>query len=277
MNKVWIQCFLLLSSSVLAAQQPQKRFDAQSSSSIRYHQEGDAQVIDIDNVSYEVVDPEIPGRPRDERLLLRKRIRTREVIGDIGIEATTTVDAWLFGVDPKEKPTYTLTVSGTDPKAVNNDLLVISRGLEEVDWWSVYRLGTGEHLFDTYTPLVQFSISRDTETLRYVGLEVPPDDTPDKRLSAPNVVGVVTYASAQRVIREALITCDDSKLAALLRSFADATRTVSFSDSAIRVSVSQNYPSQPKTMTIAIPVVRDDLDIARAKGPVGLHVTAWKR
>ena len=210
-------------------------------------------------------------------MLLRKRIKTREVVGDIGTEATTTVDAWLFGVDPKEKPTYTVTVSGTDPKAVNNELLVISRGLEEVDWWSVYRLGTGEHLFDTYTPLVQFSISRDTETLRYVGLEVPPDDTPDKRLSAPNVVGVVTYASAQRVIREALITCDDSKLAALLRSFADATRTVSFSDSAIRVSVSQNYPSTPKTMTIAIPVVRDDLDITRAKGPVGLHVTAWKR
>src|SRR5215471_4820701 len=93
-----------------------------------------------------IVDPEIPGRPRDERLLLRKRIRTREVVGDIGMEATTTVDAWLFGVDPKEKPTYTVTVSGTDPKAVNNDLLVISRGLEEVDWWSVYRLGTGQHL-----------------------------------------------------------------------------------------------------------------------------------
>ena len=50
------------------------------------------------------------------------------------------------------------------------------RGLEEVAWWSVYRLGTGQHLFDTYVPVVSFSISREIMELRYVGLEVPPDD-----------------------------------------------------------------------------------------------------
>ena len=269
---------MLLSASVLLAQQPKKKpVDAQSASSIQYHQEGDAQVIDIDNVSYEVAGHDIPGLSNDARLVLRKRVKTREVVGDIGMEATTTVEAWPLGVDPKEKPRFALTTSGVDPRVVNDELIVISRGLEEVDWWSVYRLGNGEHLFDTYTPLVQFSISRDIQTLRYAGLEVPPDDTPDARLKAPNVVAVVTYASAERVRREALITCDDVKLAALLRSYADSTRTLSFSDGSLRLAISQNDPSPPKTITLVIPVVRDDLDISRAKLPVGLHLTAWKR
>jgi hypothetical protein len=269
---------MLLSAPVLVGQQAQhKPFDAQSASSIHYHREGDAEIIDIDNVSYEVAGHDIPGLPNDARLVLQKRVKTREVVGDIGIEATTTVEAWPLGVDPKEKPRFALITSGTDPRVLNDELIVISRGLEEVDWWSVYGLGNGEHLFDTYTPLVQFSISRDIQTLRYAGLEVPPDDTPDARLRAPSVVGVVTYASAQRVRREALITCDDVKLAALLRSYADSTRALSFSAGGLRLAISQNYPSPPKTTTIIVPVIRDDLDISHATLPVGLHVTAWKR
>ncbi len=140
------------------------------------------------------------------------------------MEATTTVEAWPLGVDMKQKPLYAVTASGVDPKTVAGNLLVIARGLEETDWWSVYKLGSGTHLFDTYVPLVQFSISREFVEPRYVGLQVPDDDDKDGRLRAPNVAAVLTYASADRVIREALITCDNPKLAQLLRSFADTTR-----------------------------------------------------
>src|ERR1039457_6099956 len=91
----------------------------------------------------------------------------------------------------------------------------------------IYKLGSGQHLFDTYVPLLSFSISRETVTTRYVGLEVPPDDTGDMRLKQPNVVAVLTYASEDRLIREALVTCDDPKQAQLLRSYADTTRAVS--------------------------------------------------
>jgi hypothetical protein len=111
-----------------------------------------------------------------------QRVTTKRVIGDIGVEASTVVDAWPLGVDLRQKPLYSITASGDDPRVVNNDLLVISRGLEEVDWWSVYNVEKGAHLFDTYVPLVQFSIARDTQVLRYVGFEVPPDDTTDSRL-----------------------------------------------------------------------------------------------
>ena len=92
-----------------------------------------------------------------------------------------------------------------------------------------------------------------------------------------DAVAVLTYASAEHVISEGLITCDDPKLAQVLRSYADATRVTTFAGGSIRVSISQNYPSPPKTITITIPIVRDDLDLARSQVPAGLHVAAWKR
>jgi hypothetical protein len=196
------------------------------------------------------------------------------VVGDIGMEASTTVEAWPIGVDIKQKPLYSMVVPGFDPVTKNSDLLVISRGVEEVAWWSVYKVGSGQWLFDTYVPLTQFLVRGSN---RYAGFEGPPDDTADARLKAPNVVGVLTYASGDKVIREALITCDNPQRAQLLRSYADSSRELSFSRGALRVTISQTPPSTPASLTIAVPIVGDDLDIAHSQPPAGLHVAAWKR
>jgi hypothetical protein len=262
---------LLSGASALLAQQPlrgRKPFDAQSTSEIRYYKEGPSDVIDTNNVVYDTI---------GERFVIRERVATKRVIGDIGIEATTTVETWPLGVDVREMPLYSITVSGNDPRVLNGDLLVISRGLEEVDWWSAYSISGGKHLFDTYVPVLHFSIARDMQVLRYAVLEVPPDDARDPRLKSPDVVAVLSYATAERVVREALITCDDPKLARVFRSFDDATRVVSFAGGNIRVSMSQNYPSTPDTVSITVPVSRDDLDLARVQAPAGIHVVPWKR
>jgi hypothetical protein len=82
------------------------------------------------------------------------------------------------------------------------------------------------------------------------------------------------------LIREALITCDDPKQAALLRSFADVTRTLTESGEtspSLRLAFSQNFPSPPQTVAVLIPILGDDLDIAHAKLPPHLHLAAWKR
>ncbi|HLJ44929.1 MAG TPA: hypothetical protein VKU01_02910 [Bryobacteraceae bacterium] len=237
--------------------------------------------VEITNVEYEMTGAGIPGRPNNERLLLRKTTKTKQVVDEIGMEASTTVEAWPLGVDPKQKPLYSFKVEGLDCRNINNEILLVSRGLEETDWWSVYKLGNGAHLMDTYVPLVQFSISRETLTTRYVGLEVPEDNAADVRLRKPTIVAVLTYASPERVIREVLITADAANQAVQLRSFADATRTVSYVESGssrtLKFSVSQNYPSRPDTISMSIPIVKDDLDTAHAVAPAGLHVTPWKR
>ena len=274
--------------------QPGKSVQAQSSSSVTTSKASDgAQIIEIRNVTYELTAGNTPGLAHDERLLLRKTTQSKETVGDINVDATVTLEAWRFGGDLRQKPIYTLTATGTDGHTMDNAIFVVSRGLEEVEWWSAYKLGTGQHLFDTYVPLVNFSISRDILTTRYAGLGVPPDDVKDARLKQPNVVAVLTYASAERVLREALITCDDPKRAAQLRSFADEERTLSMVEGppaaaaakgkpvepshTLKVSFSESYPSAPNTIEVLVPVQGDDLDLRHAQLPKGLHAAAWRR
>jgi hypothetical protein len=274
-----LQIVILLSAVTLTAQQrrPLGAVHEQAASKLLYSVDKSSETVEITNVAFEVVGPGIPGRPMDERLVLRKTTQTKQVLGEVGMEATTTIAAWPLGADFMQKPVYSITVYGTDPKTLNNEVLVMSRGLEEVEWWSIYKLGTGEHLFDTDAPLVQFSTRHDERVLRYVGIEVPPDDTVDTRLKAPNVVGVLTYASSEGVIREALVTADSPQNARLLRSFADSTHTLEFANGRIVLAISRNYPARASTVSIAVPVDGDDLDLSRSQLPAGIHATAWTR
>ena len=275
--------------------QPARVFQAQSSSTINASKAADgAQLIEVRNVTYELA-TNVPGRPPAEFLVLRKTTRSKETVGDIGVEASVMLEAWRFGDDLRQKPIYTISATGTDGHRMDNAIFIVSRGLEEVEWWSVYKLGNGQHLFDTYVPLVSFSISKEILTTRYAGLEVPPDDTSDARLKQPNVVGVLTYASQDRVLREALLTCDDPKRAAQFRSFADEERALSMLEGppaaaaastkakprepsrTLKLSFSESYPSPPNTAEVQIPLQGDDLDLAHAKLPAGMHAAAWRR
>ena len=193
------------------------------------------------------------------------------MLSDIGVEATVSLDAWPVSRDPRQPPLYSLAVSGTEGHPVDNALFLISRGLEETDWWSVYQLGNGRHLFDTHVPLLTFSISRETLTNRYVGLEIPPDDTADAHLKKPNVIGVLSYASEDRVLGRVLITCDDPKQAQLMRSYADTTRAIAWSGGDLRLSFSDNYPSPGRVLTLLIPVRHDGLDLQHAQLPLRIH------
>ena len=92
-----------------------KRLHAESSSTIDYSSAADgSETVEIRNVSHEVTGTGIPGRPPDERLLLRKITRSKQVLSDI-----------KYGGNPR------------------SGLFVASRGLEETEWWSVYQLGSG--------------------------------------------------------------------------------------------------------------------------------------
>jgi hypothetical protein len=265
----------VLCVAVAAFAQTHQPFQARSPASVVYGVNKDGQqTVDIANVAYEVTSTGVPGRPQDERLLLRTTTRTRQVVDDIGMEALTTVEAWPLGVDPKQKPIYSLKINGVDSKTIDGALLVALRGLEDTQWWSVYKLGTGERLFDTYVPLLSFSIRRDVLTMRYAGLDVPATER------EPNLVGVLTYASAERVLREVLITSDDGKQARMLRSFADTTRALTLVETpakALKISISQNYPSAPAAVSLAIPISGDDLDLVHARMPAHLHVKIFKR
>lgn len=265
-----MRCSAVFLVASLAFAQAPKPFQSQSQAGVTYSEKDGQQIVEIANVAYEV------ASPLNKRLLLRTITRTKEVIDEIGMEASTTVEAWPLGVDLKQKPLYTIKTDGVDAKTVDGSLLVILRGLEDAEWWSVYELANGERLFDTYVPLLGFSIRRDIQTIRYVGLEVPED----KLHYSEDAVAVLRYASAERVLREAMITSDDPRQAQMLRSFADASRAVTLVETperVLKVSISQNYPAKPATITITVPIVKDDLDLAHAQLPLHLHLAVFKR
>ncbi len=257
-----------LAASTLLTAQPKKPFQSQTPSSVNYTvNKYGAGVLDISNTFFEIT----------PNLLLRNSVKEHHEFDEIDVQASTTVEAWPLNVDIKEKPKYAIKTDGKDPRVLRGEVITILRGIEEVEWWTVYRLDTGAKLFDSYTPVEPFSIRRDELTLRYAGVEISNDETKDPRLKAANVVGVVTYASAEKVIREALLTCDDPKKAELLRSLADSKMTLTASAVSLRLSISQNYPSPSNTVTVTIPIAKDDLDFAKAQQPAGVHVAAWKR
>lgn len=289
---LWALLSPLLLASAAYAQTPAKPPATEPTSSFAYEVVDDQQTITINNVTYQALEPYIPGRKETQRLVLRTTTRTKSVIDEIGIEGSVTVDAWPLGTGLDRPPLYSVKLEGAGATVVNQSILVFDRAIEDVPWWSVYSIDRGRHLFDTYVPVTEFSISREYDTPRFVGLEVPPDDATDQRLREPHVVGVLTYASAERVIREALLTCDDPDRAAIYRSYADETRELTlqvgpvppakgkqFPEPArtLKLTISQAFPAPPEPVSALIPVSGDDLDLAHAKLPPCLKAAAWKR
>jgi hypothetical protein len=272
---------MVLAANCAAQQAARKPFQSQATSSIVYRVDKGEEIIETTNVAWQVTGTDIPGRPKNERLVLRITAKQTQTLGDIGSDAKVTVEAWTMGMDLESKPRYSVTQTGVEAHTLENALLQFGCGTEEVEWWSVYQLGTGKHLFDTHVPLVNFSTSRDIFTSRYGGLDVPPDDATDVRLKEPHIVAVLVYASSQTVIREALITADDVNRAKGLRSYADTHRTVTLRESPslppiLRIRFVSNDKAEKETL-LEVPITKDDLDLDAAKVPAGLQVKAWKR
>jgi hypothetical protein len=226
-------------------------FQAQSASTVSYTVAGDGETVEIHNVAWQYTGTQVPGRPTDERLLLRTTTHAKDFVGDIPEPGAITLEAWPLGADPNEKPLYSVKLEADSARTLDNCLWVIDRGYVDVPMWSIHRLGDGRHLFDTHVELVRFTISRADGTPRYAGLDVPADDTPDARLRDPHVVAVLVYAAEDRVLREALITDDKPAEARQMRSFADETQEVTFIESPARrlkIAFSHNYPDAPATM-----------------------------
>jgi hypothetical protein len=279
--RIRIAAGVLLTATALA-QPPARKgadklsqpFKAQSSSTISYSGgKEEERTLDITNVTYEV-----HGNPL---LVLRTSTHSKWIVGDEGTDSTATVEAWPMGVDLKQKPLYAVTLSGIGARTMEGILLFDRSDGGDSSWWSVYKLSNGQHLFDTYVELLHLTVSRADGTNRYAGLEVPPDDAADARLREPHAVAVLAYASEDKVIREVLITCADKDRAAILRSYADSTRTLALVERPggrdIRIAFEDNYPSPLRTTVVSIPIVKDDLDVAHAQLPAGMRVAVWKR
>ena len=245
---------------------------AKSESSIVQKAEQGDNVVEIRNSGFELAG----------NLVLRKTIHSREVVGDKGLESEVALAAWPLGNDLAKKPLYEVKAKGTDARTRNGEIWIVEDAADpDVPIWSVYTLATGRRLFRSHVQPIEFGVSRADGSLRYAGLEVPADDAEDSRLRAKNVVAVLSYSAADRVIREAILTCDDPGRAAELRSYFDEERTLEVGDRAngrfLRLTFRGAYPNRPDEQVLTIPVGKSGLDLAHAVAPAGLHVSVWQR
>jgi len=167
--------------------------------------------------------------PVQAQLVLHKTETTRQVVGEKGMEAATVLEVSTAD----KKRLYTLKVEGVDGRTMNDELFVVARGLEDVEWWSVYRLADGKPMFDTHVPVVQAG-------KLYAGFDVPADGDP--RLKNSRLVGVVNMAGASGAVRRVEVHCADANRAALLRSYWDARRTLSVSGDSLVLSILGGSP-----------------------------------
>jgi hypothetical protein len=276
-------CAALLGAGVtLSAQTPAQSnvrpVEARSSSTFRYAVKDGQPNAEITNVAFEITGDSVPGRPPNSRLLLRTTMHSVEAIGDKGVDATVTLEAWPLGTDLQQKPLYNVKVPALSARTVDSGLWLVDRDVEsDSNWWSVYQVGSGKHLFDTDVELVRFSISRESWTQRYAALKGQSDDTSDSRLKDTRAIALIIYASAGKVIRDAVITCDNPARARDLRSYADASKALTLIEpspghQALRAVFDANFPSPSKPVSISIPILKDDLDLAHAELPAGFHV-----
>lgn len=184
---------------------------AQGASSLTVTGKQGEEAVVIRNVSYELA----------AKTVLRKTEQTRQVLGEKGMEASTLIEAWPLGVDRKEKPKYSIKVEGVDARSIDNELLIVSRGLEDVQWWSLYRLADGKPHFNTFVRPV-----RVPDTNLFAGYEVPEDGDP--RLKNQKLIGVIHLAGAEGTPRRVEIQANDAKRARTLRSLADVTPSMEF-------------------------------------------------
>ena len=66
-----------------------------------------------------------------------------------------------------------------------------------------------------------------------------------------------------------------------LRSYSDTRRTLTLRETpslppVLRIRFLSNDKIEKETL-LEVPITKDDLDLAAAKVPAGLHVKAWKR
>jgi hypothetical protein len=217
------------------------------------------------NVNFHTAQILMPGDPRPRRVLLRLDIINTDVFSSGRAEGMVRLDAWPLDApeDLRKPPLYTIVAGGRAATIEEDGTLVVERSGRR----SVYSLADGGWMYDTDTAVAAFTL--DGERRRVVALSGMEDDMP------ASTVAVLTYASAQGVLKRVLITAQDPTRARLLRSSVPLIRPVARMEDAAKRTIDLPLAAG----MVRIPVAGDSLDLATAQVPVGLALvplTPWR-
>lgn len=242
--------------------------------------------VRIHNVTHVLTGEIVSLRGYRERLVLGLKSVTTEVMGEKGIEGEVQAVAWALDAAPDAKPVFEIAAKGRDIRIDEDGLIAID--LDDCCSFerAYYSPMTGEQVFQASAPPAWVEIGKEFRTHRAGVFRAATDDLLAGAKLSPKAVGIVTYAAADRVIRQIVIEADDEQRARALRSLADEQFALAWIDAAtglpLPIDVAARAGTRPAlrllfvqaNVDLRFPLVDDDLHADAVSGGSGLSFKA---
>ena len=229
--------------------------------------------------SYVLTGEVASSRGRRERILLNIATVTRETQGEKGIQGTVEISA---RVADREMPLlYSLRLPARAAALDGSGL--VAADLDDCCTFhrEYYDPATGERLFESTVPIASLTLEGARYKRRIAAFVAKMDGNEDHGTWGDNTIGLISYAAADRVIRQVFVTSEDPTVARRLRSFDDERTTLTWIDGrsgAPIVSVSDHGAVQPQLrlhfstsgIEVKIPLENDELVLKEP--PAGLRL-----
>ncbi|MGE3780910.1 MAG: hypothetical protein AB7F89_27225 [Pirellulaceae bacterium] len=243
----------------------------------------DAMTFTLTSQSHVLTGEIASPRGRRERLLLNIATVTRETLGEKGIEGMVEVAA---RVAERHMPLlYTLRLPGRTAALGELGLLAIDLDDCCALHQSYHDPATGERLFETTVPTAALTLEGPTFRRRVAAFVAMMDGREDHRFWGDTAVGLITYAAADRTIRQIVVRADTATKARRLRSLDDERTTLAWVDGrtgAPIVTAPGQASVQPIlrlhfiTSDIEVKIPLKDDDLVPDKSPAGLTLLAQR-
>jgi hypothetical protein len=244
----------------------------------------DGQVtVNIRNVTHALTGDIVSPRGQRERLLLRLEATTTEVLGEKGVEGSVRLTA--LPLTPDARPVFEIAEKGRNIAVDEEGLIAIDLddccSFERV----YYSPWTGEPLFQASAPPAWVEIGKEFRTHRVAAFRAATDDLLGAGALPVTSVGVITYAAADRVIRQIVIEAPDETRARELRSIWDEQFALAWVDAATGSPLPSDVAARPGTrpalrllfvqanVDLRIPLIDDDLRADQMRDGGGLAFT----
>lgn len=268
-----------LAGSALAADPP--------TSAVSVTRQAQQVTVQIRNVTHALTGEIVSPRARRERLLLRLEASTTEVMGEKGIEGEVRATAWTLDAAPaaSPRPVFEIAEKGRDIRVDEEGLIAID--LDDCCSFerAYYSAHTGSALFQASAPSVWVEIGKEVRTHRVGAFRAATDDLLAAAKLSAQAVGIVTYAAADRVIRQIVIEAPDQGRARELRSIADEQFALSWIDAETGLPLPSDIAARQGTRAVLrllfvqakvdlrFPLANDDLRADAVAGGAGLTFT----
>lgn len=225
--------------------------------------------LTISNVVHELTRMLVSPRGRMEQILLRIESRSEETMDAPGITGKVRLSARPINGARETAVLYDLTLDGRSARLDDSGFIAVDLDDGAARSVRAYHLAsTGERLFETAAGLASIVIPGPSYRWRYAAFLPIMDDRSDLLSKQPNIIGVITYAAPDRVVRQIAVEAESAEKAAQLRSIWDEEHFLSWVPGDQPVLSLRLAPSG---LSLLLPVKDDDLQPGPAPAGIALR------